>query len=85
MKFDLTIFLSAFIGAQAVLGTPIRSRTPYSIKETHNVPRKWKNLGRAAGNHKLHLQIGLKQEKFDELDRHLYEGEKLYFPLFACQ
>ncbi|TVY58586.1 Tripeptidyl-peptidase SED2 [Lachnellula cervina] len=73
MKLDLTIFLSAFIGAQAVLGTPIRSRTPYSIKETHNVPRKWKNLGRAAGNHKLHLQIGLKQEKFDELDLHLYE------------
>jgi hypothetical protein len=22
----------------------------------------------------LHMQIGLKQEKFDELERHLYEG-----------
>jgi hypothetical protein len=74
MKLDLTFFLSAAIGAQIVFGTPIRSRMPYSVKETHNVPRGWKNLGRAAGDHKLHLQIGLKQEKFAELGRHLYEG-----------
>lgn len=75
MKFCLTILLSAAIGTQTVFGTPIRSRTPYSIKEEHNVPRKWTNLGRAAGDHKLHLQIGLKQHNFAELDRQLYEGK----------
>jgi tripeptidyl-peptidase-1 len=75
MKFDLSILLSVVVGALTVAGTPIRSRTPYSVKETHNVPRKWSNVGRAPGDHKLHLQIGLKQGKFDELDRHLYEGK----------
>jgi tripeptidyl-peptidase-1 len=31
-------------------------------------------VSRAPGDHMLHMQIGLKQERFDELERHLYEG-----------
>lgn len=70
----LPTFLAAVFAAQAVLGNPVRSRTPYSVKEKHVVPLKWSEVDRAPKDHMLHLQIGLKQDKFDELDRHLHEG-----------
>ncbi|KUJ14643.1 subtilisin-like protein [Mollisia scopiformis] len=70
---DLSILLSAALGAQAVFGTPIRARTAYSLKEVHPVPKKWAPVDRAPGNHMLQLQIGLKQDNFEELERHLYE------------
>jgi tripeptidyl-peptidase-1 len=76
----LSIFLSVAVAAQAALGTPIRARTPYSVKETHSVPSKWTPTGRADGSHKLHLQIGLKQGNFEELERHLYEGMPVLTP-----
>lgn len=72
--FVLSTLLSVAIGIQSVLGSPIRARTPYRIKETHFVPRKWIQRGRAPASHVIHLQIGLKQGQFDELERHLYEG-----------
>jgi tripeptidyl-peptidase-1 len=74
MFYSLTALCSLAIGAQTVFGTPIRSRTAYSVKESHNVPQKWKNLGRAPSDHMLHMQFGLKQGNFAELDRQLYEG-----------
>jgi tripeptidyl-peptidase-1 len=74
-----SIFLSAAVAAQTILGTPIRARTEYSVKETYPIPRGWSPAGRAPGNHMLHLQIGLKQENFDELERHLYEGIFAYY------
>ncbi|KAI9734165.1 MAG: hypothetical protein M1818_006937 [Claussenomyces sp. TS43310] len=66
--------LLAAVVAQAVAGTPLHSRTPYAVKETHYVPQKWTRIGEAAGDHMIQLQIGLKQSHFDELERHLYEG-----------
>jgi tripeptidyl-peptidase-1 len=78
---DLSIFLSVAVVAQTVLCTPIRARTEYSVKETHPIPRGWSPAGRAPDNHMLHLQIGLKQEDFDELERQLYEG---MFPDYIC-
>ncbi|RDL33939.1 Subtilisin-like protein [Venustampulla echinocandica] len=73
MKFDISLLCSVAVGAQVVLGTPIRSRTPYNVKETHTAPSKWTKLGRAPSQHKLHLKIGLKQNNFEELSRHLNE------------
>jgi tripeptidyl-peptidase I len=72
--FVLSALLSATIGIQAVFSSPIRARTPYRVKETHFVPRKWTQRSRAPGSHMIHMQIGLKQSQFDELERHLYEG-----------
>lgn len=57
---------------------PVRARTPFSVKETHSMPSKWGQIGRVDPSHMLHLQIGLKQEQVDELERHLYEGTSLY-------
>jgi tripeptidyl-peptidase-1 len=65
---------SSFVAVQAVFGSPIQSRTAYAVKETHRVPRKWTKMGRAPSDTMLHLQIGVKQGQFDELERHLNEG-----------
>lgn len=78
---DLSTLLSVALGAQAVFGTPIVARTAYSVKEVHAVPQKWSAVDRAPGNHMLQLQIGLKQDKFEELERHLYEGMVITFIL----
>lgn len=69
-----SIFLTVAVAAQAIFGSPIASRSSYAVKETHQVPRKWVKMGRAPAEKMLHLQIGVKQGQFDELDRHLTEG-----------
>ncbi|KAL6703083.1 hypothetical protein ACN47E_010220 [Coniothyrium glycines] len=68
----LVAFLAAAIAAPGVLATPI-ARSPYVVKETHFVPKEWSKLERAHGSKTIQLQIGLKQGRFDELDRHLYQ------------
>ncbi|KAF2136827.1 uncharacterized protein K452DRAFT_362269 [Aplosporella prunicola CBS 121167] len=63
--------------AAAVVSTTaspvLRTRSPYAVKDSHNVPRSWSRLSSAPGDHMINLQIGLKQGQFDELERHLYE------------
>lgn len=66
--------LSIALAAQAVFGSPVHKRAGYAVKETHYVPLKWTKVGKAADDFMIHLNIGLKQGNFDELDRHLYEG-----------
>jgi tripeptidyl-peptidase I len=63
-------------GAHAVLASPVavKARSPYAVKETHVVPNRWKHVGIPDPSHIIHLQIGLKQGKFAELEQHLYEG-----------
>lgn len=43
------------------------------VKERHNAPIAWKNVGPAAKDEMLHLQIGLKQGTEGEVERHLEE------------
>lgn len=44
------------------------------MKGSHPVPRHWSKRDRAPPSQVLHLQIGLKQGRFEELEKHLYEG-----------
>lgn len=69
-----TSVLLAAIAAREALATPV-ARSPYVVKETHFAPKDWRKLDRAHGTKTIQLQIGLKQGRFDELDRHLHEGE----------
>ncbi|KAK0659056.1 Tripeptidyl-peptidase sed3 [Lasiodiplodia hormozganensis] len=69
----ITTVLSLAAAAHGVLATPLRSRSPYAVKETHNVPEEWTKRGSAPEDHSLHLHIGLRQSQFDELERHLVE------------
>lgn len=66
--------LLALVIASTTLGSPLSIRSPYAVKDSHNVPRKWSKVGPAPSSHVLNLQIGLKQSQFGELERHLYEG-----------
>jgi len=45
----------------------------YAIKDSHFAPRSFSRVRRAPKDHVLNLKISLKQSKFDELERHLYE------------
>jgi len=45
----------------------------YKVKDSHFVPRSFSRIGRAPEDHVINLKISLKQSKFDELERHLYE------------
>jgi tripeptidyl-peptidase-1 len=61
--------------------------SPYQLKEYHPVPRGWTEIGPAPGSHTIELQIGLKQHRFDELEKSLYEGQfgfRLAVPLASC-
>ena len=49
--------------------------TSHSIKERHQVPDGWIFVRRAPLHSEIQLQIGLKQGRFRELERHLNEGE----------
>lgn len=66
--------LALLAAPTTILSSPLRSRTEYAVKDTHNVPSKWYEVGPAPAHALLHLHIGLKQSQFDELERHLYEG-----------
>jgi hypothetical protein len=73
MHFTFAV-LVATLAARDVIAKPI-ARSPYVVKETHFVPTEWSRQGRSHGGKTIQLQIGLKQGRFDELDRHLYEGK----------
>ena len=78
MKVSLTAL--AILPAVAIAGQ-IKSRSPYVVKGEHPVPRRWQRLDRAPATHPIELRIGLKSSQFDELERHLYEGQTLYYGL----
>lgn len=67
-------FVALLVTLSPVIGSPIQARSSYAVKDTHFVPRKWNNVGPAPSDHRINLQIGLKQSQFSELERHLYEG-----------
>lgn len=60
--------------AEVVVGTPLRTRSAYAVKDSHHVPSKWSKVGLPPRDHVINLQVGLKQSQFGELERHLYEG-----------
>lgn len=72
-----TVLLTLLLAVDAALGSPVRARTPYAVKDSHVVPSSWTRVGAAPADHWISLQIGLKQSQFDELKRHLYEGRHI--------
>ena len=69
----LTSILTVVLAGVAV-ASPLKGRSTYTLKEAHSAPRKWTRIGPAPESHIINLQIGLKQSRFDELERHLFEG-----------
>lgn len=82
MRGIASALLSAAIAAQS-LASPIRARSPYEVKETHYAPREWTKLDRSHGDRVIQLNIGLKQGNWDELERHLHEGQYSVTPQYG--
>ncbi len=70
-----TLLCTLLLSAEAVYGSPVRARSSYAVKDTHFAPARWTNVGAPAADHMIKLTVGLKQSKFDELERHLNEGK----------
>jgi len=62
--------------APLVAAGPVSRRSDLVVKDFHPAPKAWTNLGPAPGEHLIRLTIGLSQSRFDELERHLYEGRR---------
>ncbi|KAF2769315.1 tripeptidyl peptidase-like protein [Teratosphaeria nubilosa] len=54
------------------IATPLHTGN-YAVKETHPVPREFTRISSAPGTHSIRLQVAVKQSRFDELEKHLYE------------
>ena len=77
MKVTISaVLLVVLCTADAALGSPLQSRHSYAAKDSHNVPKQWSRLGSAPTSHWINLKIGLKQSRFDELEKQLYEGKR---------
>lgn len=59
----------------ATRASPLQTRYTYALKDLHKVPISWSQKGSANPAQLITLQIGLKQSRFDELERQLYEGQ----------
>jgi tripeptidyl-peptidase-1 len=53
----------------------LQTRTPYAVKDSHFVPSKWRHVSAAPSDHNIDLRIAVKQSQFEDLEKHLYEGE----------
>lgn len=68
--------LKAFLSILSVVSAgPIDRRAGYSVKDSHSLPKRWSRTGPAPAAQMVKLHIGLKQDRFAELERALYEGE----------
>jgi len=69
MRF--TVVFTALLTSTAA--SPLRGR--YAVKETHRVPREFVRESDAPGHALIRLSVALKQSRFDELERHLYQSK----------
>lgn len=67
--------LVAGILAGCASTSPIQAKSPYVVKDSHFVPAKWRQVSAAPSTHKIDLRIAVKQNQFNDLERHLYEGK----------
>lgn len=61
------------LAAASVISRNNVESTSYAIKETHFVPRGWSSIGNPHPDQILDIKIGIKNKRFAELERHLYE------------
>ena len=69
--------LALLVTATTVVASPLHLRSSYSVKDSHNVPKGWSNIGAASPEHIINVQIGLTQHKVGELETHLYESKAI--------
>jgi tripeptidyl-peptidase-1 len=70
MRFPLFPLVTFLFAVNAVTAPLLLG---YAVKERHDIPPSWSEVGEAPKEHILHLQIGLKQSNEDVLETHLRE------------
>lgn len=69
--------IAAFLSLDLALASAVLQHKPrfpnYTVKETHIVPRGWSEVGEPHPDQILDIKIGIKNKRFAELERHLYE------------
>lgn len=74
MLFNSLVLIATLAGGVAI-AEPIRRRSPLVVKESTNVPAAWSRVSKGPADHVIELRMALKQARFDELERQLYEGK----------
>lgn len=69
----LAAFLSLDLASASVIARSGSNPLNYAVKETHFVPRGWSSVGNPHPDQVLDIKIGIKNKRFAELERHLYE------------
>lgn len=70
----LALTLIPSLSLPVTTASPLRTRSPYVVKDNHPLPGGWEITQRAPSEDLIQLHIGLKHGRFDELERHLYQG-----------
>lgn len=71
MQFLSTILFFAL--TQGIEAVSHRQRSPFLLKERHDVPHGWLRDGPASKSNFIELQVGLKQRIENAVERHLEE------------
>ena len=61
------------VGLARALVLPSSIRSNYAVKERHNAPSEWVEVGKPHKDEVIHLQIGLKQQNEGAIESHLLE------------
>jgi len=70
----IILALALFTSLSETTASPLSIRSPYAVKDSHPIPLGWEKVRRAPAQDRIHLQIGLNHGRFDELEKHLYQG-----------
>lgn len=62
-----------FLGISTATPVSIPDTSAYAVKETHFVPRGWSNAGSPNSDQVLDIKIAIKNKRFSDLERRLYE------------
>lgn len=68
------IILTCLIIFGSAIAAPTLAGDSYSIKERHNVPLGWQNIGSVPDSHSISLHVGLAQNNQAEIERHALEA-----------
>ena len=68
------LLLAALLALDGACATPLPNQYAHVVKTAHPVPNTFSKVGPVPVNQVVNLQIGLKQSRFDELERQLYDG-----------
>lgn len=75
--------LVSLLLAAGVQCAPTWAGSPYQVKEQLNVPQIWSKVSDAPAGHMIKLQIALKQGKWDELEKTLFEVSDPLHPSYG--